>query len=120
MKARIITSVMAVALTGIFLTALALSGSEPAAPQVPEPPAEAEALLDADTADDTVAVDEGFWVCESDGVITVFHNTERNVPIKTTSTAVHTLRLADQEMLRSGVFFDNYLDAMSFLEDFAP
>ncbi len=116
MKAKIITSVTAIALAGIFLTALAFSDSGPL-PEAPEPPVEAEPLSEVFPSEKP---EEGFWVCAADGVITVYHNSDREDPVKTTTTAVHTLRAADQELLNNGVFFSNYLDAMSFLEDFAP
>ena len=111
-KAKIISSVTAVTLAGIFLTALALSDSE--TPAYSTPP---------DVAPPTSAEPEpvdGFWVCEADGYITVYHNAGRDTPVETTGIAVRSLRAADQDMLRAGVFFEDYMDVVRFLEDFGP
>jgi len=107
---------MAVTLAGIFLTALALSGAEEepvySTPPKMEPP-EMSAEPIAQTA-------EGFWVCEFDGELLLYHNADRSTPIETTSIDIRSLRSADQQMLRDGVFFENYIDVVMFLEDFGP
>ncbi|MDR1693075.1 MAG: hypothetical protein LBR72_06925 [Oscillospiraceae bacterium] len=117
LKLRLAATVTAAVLAGAFLTALALS--QPA--QRPSGDGELAEPL-AFPADEPLPPEEreGFWVCASGGVITVYHNTDREVPVKTTRTEIKTLRRADQELLQGGVFFVNYLDAMSFLENFAP
>ncbi|MDR0294262.1 MAG: hypothetical protein LBH95_08950 [Oscillospiraceae bacterium] len=115
MRARIISSVLALTLTGIFLTALALSGPETPVYSTPpdiEPPAV--------SAGTVLEIPEGFWVCEFEGYIAVYHNADRGTPIETTDVALRSLRGGDQEMLRGGVFFENYMDVVRFLEDFGP
>ena len=114
-KAKIISSVTALTLAGIFLTALALSGPEAPVYSTPpdiEPPVSAEPERDD--------APEGFWVCEYDGYIAVYHNTDRDIPLETTGVALRSLRAGDQEMLREGVFFEDYMDVVLFLEDFGP
>ena len=114
-KAKIISSITALTLAGICLTALALSGSEETYSTPPdlEPPA-----ASAEPVGNVPA--EGFWVCEHDGYIAVYHNADRAAPLETTAIAVRSLRNADQDMLREGVFFEDYMDVVLFLEDFGP
>jgi hypothetical protein len=118
-KVRIISIVAAVTAAGGFLTALALSGSEEpvySTPQDLTPPAPI-----AEEAAETVAgKTDGFLVGELDGYIAVWHNTDRAVPLEATGIAVRSLRVMDQEMLQAGVFFDDYMDVVMFLEDFGP
>ena len=115
-KAKIISSITALALAGIFLTALALSGPEAPVystpPDMEPPPAPAEP--------ESAGPAEGFWVCEHDGYIAVYHNAERGTPLETTGIPLRSLRAGDQEMLREGVFFEDYMDVVLFLEDFGP
>ncbi|MDR0325979.1 MAG: hypothetical protein LBI19_07815 [Oscillospiraceae bacterium] len=115
MKAKIVSSITALTLAGIFLTALALSNPETPAYSTPpdlEPPVSVE-------PEDKAPAD-GFWVCEVDGYVAVYHNTDRDMPIEMTGIAVRSLRSGDQNMLRDGVFFEDYWDVVMFLEDFGP
>jgi hypothetical protein len=102
---------------GGFLTALALSGLEEPVYSTPQSLAPPEPVIE-ETAG-TVAAD-GFFVGELEGYIAVWHNTDRALPIEATGIAVRSLRAMDQEMLRTGVFFDDYMDVVMFLEDFGP
>jgi hypothetical protein len=118
-KVRIISCAIAVTAAGGFLTALALYSPEEdtpvySTPQDLAPPAPSV----EETIIETTA--EGFLVGELDGYVAVWHNTDRAVPIEATGIAVRTLRALDQEMLRDGVFFGNYMDVVMFLEDFGP
>jgi hypothetical protein len=119
-KMKIITSAAALALMGVFLTALALSAPDEAeAPAYSTPPV----LLDspAPSVEPVANVPaDGFWVTEFDGYAAVYHNTDRDTPLETTGIALRSLRTADQEMLREGVFFTDYMDVVLFLEDFGP
>ena len=111
-KLRIISSAVAVVTAGGFLTALALQ-PEPGTPQgieSPEPIAE----------DSRETIREGFWVGEENGNIAVWHNSDRSVPLESTDIAIRSLRALDQEMLRTGVYFEDYMDVVMFLEDFCP
>lgn len=114
MKVKIISSVFAITLAGIFMTALALSQpDEPVystPPEITPPPSAAMKAVDP----------EGFWVCAINDTVVVFHSTNRETPVETTTIALNTLRLNDQDMLRMGVFFEDYMDVVRFLEDFAP
>jgi hypothetical protein len=130
MKIKIISSIALVALTGVFLTALALSGSDETpsvlpglsapAPPLPATPSAPPSAEPAPSSPAAAAETEGFWIRELDGYIAVYHNTKRDTPIEISETAVWSLRLADQEMLKEGVFFEDYMDVVVFLEDFAP
>jgi hypothetical protein len=119
LKIRIISLSAALALSGAFLTALALSA--PDAPVYSTPPVlEPPPALPPEPTSTPAATANGFWVCDFDGYAAVFHNTDRVVPIETTGIPVRSLRMADQEMLREGVFFEDYMDVIMFLEDFGP
>jgi hypothetical protein len=115
-KLRIISSAVAVVTAGGFLTALALQPSDepvystPQGIESPEPVAE--------NSGETIR--EGFWVGEENGNIAVWHNSDRTVPLENTGIALRPLRALDQEMLRAGVYFENYMDVVMFLEDFCP
>jgi hypothetical protein len=116
LKARIISTIAALALSGIFLTALALSAPDT---QVYSTPPAIEPPLPSETEQSSAAA-SGFWVCEFDGYAAVFHYADRGTPIETTGIALRSLRLNDQEMFRAGVFFEDYMDVVMFLEDFGP
>ena len=118
-KLRIISSAAAVTLAGGFLTALALHSPDESAPvystpqDLPPPPA-------VIVEESTETVGDGFWVGELDGYIAVWHNADRAVPLEATDIALRSLRVLDQEMLREGVVFSDYMDVVMFLEDFCP
>jgi hypothetical protein len=111
-------------MAGGFLTALALYSPEPeperiaySTPQDLTPP---EPIREETAETGSAARAEGFLVGELDGYIAVWHNTDRAMPIEATGIAVRSLRVMDQEMLRAGVIFEDYMDVIMFLEDFCP
>ena len=117
-EVRIIILLLAVVAASGFLTALAISGTDESVPSYSTPP---ELTPPAPSEDAVSAVKaEGFWVSEQDGYIAVWHNADRTEPIESTAVAVRTLRMIDQELLREGVFFGDYMDVVMFLEDFCP
>jgi len=117
-KLRIISSAAAVTLAGGFLTALALHSPEESAPVYSTP----QDLLPppAVVEESRETVGDGFLVGELDGYIAVWHNADRAVPLEATGIALRSLRILDQEMLREGVVFSDYMDVVMFLEDFGP
>jgi hypothetical protein len=118
-KVKMISLIAAVCLAGVSLiTALALSGAEEEAPVFSTPPAfEPPPPPSFEPAPQPP---EGFWVCEIDGQVVVCHNASRTVPIEITNIDIRSLRRHDQDMLRAGVFFTDYMDVVVFLEDFGP
>ncbi|MCL2002876.1 MAG: hypothetical protein FWG72_02590 [Oscillospiraceae bacterium] len=119
LKARIIAVIAALTLSGAVLTALALS--VPDAPAYSTPPViELPPALPSEPEKPAVSPVNGFWICELDGYAAVFHNADRTVPVETTGIAIRSLRMADQVLLREGVFFEDYMDVVMFLEDFEP
>jgi hypothetical protein len=118
LKAKIISAIAAVVLAGAFLTALALSDSD--TPAYSTPPGIEPPPIPSVTEEEYARFEFGFWVSEFDGYAAVFHNADRGVPIETTLIALRSLRTADQDMLKTGVFFEDYMDVVMFLEDFGP
>jgi hypothetical protein len=118
LKTKIISAITALTLSGLFVAALALSVPDTPVLSTPpniEPPPPLPSVSEAPAA---TAI--GFWVCGFDGYAAVFHNADRGTPIELTGIALHSLRMADQEMFSEGVFFEDYLDVVMFLEDFGP
>jgi hypothetical protein len=117
LKTRIITAIIALAMSGVSVTALALSSSGTqevfSTPPVIEPPSPSP-------YENPAYVDSGFWVCEFDGYAAVFHSADRSSPIEKTDIALRSLRMGDQELFRTGLFFEDYMDVVIFLEDFGP
>ena len=118
-KLRIISSAAAVAIAGGFLTALALSAPEESVTVYSTPPQDL-APPPPIVEEMTETINEGFLVGDLDGYVAVWHNTDRALPIEETAIPIRSLRVLDQEMLRDGVFFDDYMDVVMFLEDFGP
>ena len=115
-KAKLAIMLLLITAAGACLTALAVS-TRSDEPVYSTPPAK---ITPPPSLVSPEQPEHGFWVAEYNGYIAVYHNANREAPAETTDIELQALRYGDQNMLREGVFFDNYLDVVYFLEDFGP
>lgn len=108
---------------GTMLMALALTPK----PKPAETSTEAPFRQTAAPMAETPAGQEGpgltapcYWIHEQDGMVAVFDADDRGVPLTVTGIAVHTLREADQRMIRGGVLIEGAENLSHFLESFSP